>query len=195
MPEIGVLQLHCLNLSRVGIPAERLAKQRCVLQQDQAETHIMVQEHIAPLGKLCLKPGTDPPADTQQHAKYPRGLEKELHEHRPTLTPRPGANPGDLGTQPLASLQKAPGKINPGAFSGAFASPLATWMPYPRQPRLYSFSVLARSREEVLLVSCTAQETPVEQAGACSPRTGSKPLEHHAGHAQAAAAQLLTWDM
>lgn len=155
----------------------------------------MVQEHTAPLGKLCLKPGTDPPADTQQHAKYPRGLEKELHEHSPALIPQPGANPGALGTPPLASLQKAPGEINPGAFSGTFASPLATCMAYPRQPRLHSFSVLARSREEVLLVSRRAQETPVEQAGACSPRAGSKPLEHHAGHARAAAAQLLTWDM
>lgn len=115
MPKIEALPLDYLSLSRVGIPAERLLLNSAARGAESSfPTHppaessweITLLWHAGPQGRPCLKHGTDPSADIPQHAKYSSGLEQGFHEQEPAVILQTGAIPGDLGTPPLASLQK-----------------------------------------------------------------------------------------
>lgn len=48
----------------------------------------------------------DPSADIPENAEYSSGLEQGCHEQESAAIPQTGAILGDLGTLPLASLQK-----------------------------------------------------------------------------------------
>lgn len=97
-------------------------------QLDQAEeSHY--SDTLAP-GEAV--PGAGNGSFLRHPAERSRGLQPGFHQQESAAIPQTGAILGDLGTLPLASVQKAPEEINLRAFSGALASPLATRMAHPQ---------------------------------------------------------------